>query len=160
MGAFALFKFVQSAGSAAAFLYSTKLNLYYQLVILAVISTIATICFCVIEWNSRQAAGLGTSLRLGIEKTESQQNIITSDSFNSSYTGQRVNTRSGSVTASLDSLCPAPPPPYTGSPTYSSSSRSSSPPLRRTVQYLKNMLGVGAGGSGVIGDTYNQKHTA
>uniref|UniRef100_A0A6G1SDH1 UNC93-like protein MFSD11 n=1 Tax=Aceria tosichella TaxID=561515 RepID=A0A6G1SDH1_9ACAR len=66
--AFALFKFVQSAGSAAAFLYSTRLNLYYQLAILAVISSIATICFCIIEWSKRK--------RDAIEKTDSQQNII------------------------------------------------------------------------------------
>lgn len=77
MGAFALFKFVQSAGSAAAFLYSTKLNLHCQLMILAVVSTVATVCFCIIEWNSRRALESDLSgRRRRIDKTESQQSII------------------------------------------------------------------------------------
>lgn len=77
MAAFALFKFVQSIGSAIAFLYSTKLDLYYQLIILALISTVATIGFCAVEWGFRLQEA-------SIEKSESQQNIVKDE------TSQRV----------------------------------------------------------------------
>lgn len=56
VGAFALFKFVQSLGSAVAFLYSTTLNLHYQLCLLAVIATLATVSFCLVEWRSGSAS--------------------------------------------------------------------------------------------------------
>jgi len=72
VAAFALFKFVQSIGSATAFLYSATLNLHYQLYLLAVIASMATICFCFVESNSRLGA-------LGLEKSDSQQDIVGSN---------------------------------------------------------------------------------
>lgn len=72
VAAFALFKFVQSVGSALAFLYSTTLNLHHQLYLLAVIASMATISFCIVEGQikSKKAGG-------NMEKSESKQNIIT-----------------------------------------------------------------------------------
>lgn len=52
LGAFALFKFAQSLGSSLSFLYSTKLNLYYQLYLLTGGAFLATISFCIVD--SRQ----------------------------------------------------------------------------------------------------------
>lgn len=71
VAAFALFKFVQSIGSAVAFLYSTALNLYYQLYLLVLIGTVATLCFCYVEWTSRNGKSA-----LKIEKSDSQQEIV------------------------------------------------------------------------------------
>lgn len=84
MAAFALFKFTQSLGSAAAFLYSTKLNLYHQLWILGAVSTLATLAFCLVEWNFRSdMATMG--------KSESKQNIIRIDGNQSTYGTTRSN---------------------------------------------------------------------
>ncbi|XP_054713785.1 LOW QUALITY PROTEIN: UNC93-like protein MFSD11 [Uloborus diversus] len=49
--AFAIFKFFQSISAAAAFFYSTKLKLPYQLLILAISGTIGTFSFWAVEWN-------------------------------------------------------------------------------------------------------------
>lgn len=79
VGVFALFKFVQSVGSSVAFLYSTRLDLHYQLTILAVIATVATVCFCLVEWKTKSNCsddGSGTATSIGIEKSESQQSIV------------------------------------------------------------------------------------
>lgn len=65
-----MFKFVQSVGAAMAFLYSTALNLHYQLYILAVIASMATLSFCFVDWNCR------SKLATGIEKSDSQQDIV------------------------------------------------------------------------------------
>lgn len=70
MAAFALFKFVQSVGSAIAFLYSTTLNLHHQLYLLALIGSMATVCYCLVEWNCR------SKVPLGMEKSDSQQDIV------------------------------------------------------------------------------------
>lgn len=97
MGVFALFKFVQSVGSAAAFLYSTKLDLYYQLIILAVIATLATVCFCLVEWMTKSSCGLNVEetsttptqppISVGIGKSESQQSIVSKrhNKYSTSY---------------------------------------------------------------------------
>lgn len=69
MAAFALFKFVQSLGSAIAFLYSTTLNLHYQLYLLAVIASMATLSFCFVEWNCR-------TKKVGMKTSDSQQDIV------------------------------------------------------------------------------------
>lgn len=65
-----MFKFVQSVGAAMAFLYSTALNLHYQLYILAVIASMATLSFCFVDWNVR------SKLVNGNEKSDSQQDIV------------------------------------------------------------------------------------
>ncbi|XP_055335100.1 UNC93-like protein MFSD11 isoform X2 [Paramacrobiotus metropolitanus] len=49
--AFALFKFVQSICAAGAFYYSSALFLQYQLLILLVMGTLGTFCFCFVEWR-------------------------------------------------------------------------------------------------------------
>lgn len=64
-----MFKFVQSVGASVAFLYSTKLNLYYQLYLLAIMATMATVSFCLVDLRCK-------STRSAIEKSESQQNIV------------------------------------------------------------------------------------
>ncbi|CAG2199109.1 UNC93-like protein MFSD11 [Mytilus edulis] len=53
--AFALFKFVQSIAAAAGFFYSDYLILQWQLLILVVLGTVGTYCFCLVEWGSNKA---------------------------------------------------------------------------------------------------------
>lgn len=64
---------MQSMGSAIAFLYSTTLNLHYQLYLIAVIATLATLAFCYVEWMSRNR------VRIEREKSESRQDIVKSE---------------------------------------------------------------------------------
>lgn len=47
--AFALFKFVQSVGAAASFVYSSYCGLKTHMIILVVSATIGTVSFCVVE---------------------------------------------------------------------------------------------------------------
>ena len=47
--AFGIFKFVQSGGSALAFLYSPVLGFHFQLLILAVVCVSATVTFVIAE---------------------------------------------------------------------------------------------------------------
>ncbi|XP_052068663.1 UNC93-like protein MFSD11 [Mytilus californianus] len=57
--AFALFKFVQSIAAAAGFFYSDYLILQWQLLILVVLGTVGTYCFCLVEWGSNKAVREG-----------------------------------------------------------------------------------------------------
>ncbi|KAF9806441.1 hypothetical protein SFRURICE_001236 [Spodoptera frugiperda] len=54
--AFALFKFTQSLAAAACFFYSSKALLSVQLMILGVLATLGTACFCRVEWAARARA--------------------------------------------------------------------------------------------------------
>ena len=47
--AFGIFKFVQSGGSALAFLYSPVLGFHFQLLILAVVCVSATVTFVIAD---------------------------------------------------------------------------------------------------------------
>lgn len=49
--AFAIFKFMQSASSAMAFAYSSRIWLWWQLLIAEVFSVVGTIAFCIVEWD-------------------------------------------------------------------------------------------------------------
>lgn len=49
--AFAIFKFIQSLAAAMCFLYSLKLTLQWQLLILVLIGTVATYSFFNVEWD-------------------------------------------------------------------------------------------------------------
>lgn len=53
LGAFALFKFSQSLGCAITFLYSTQLDLYYQIYLLTGCAILATIAFFLVESKER-----------------------------------------------------------------------------------------------------------
>lgn len=53
LAAFALYKFSHSIGAAITFLYSTKLNLYHQLYLLAAGSILATLAFWIVEVRER-----------------------------------------------------------------------------------------------------------
>lgn len=147
VGAFALFKFVQSAGSAAAFLYSTQLNLYHQLLILALISSLATICFCLVEWRGRRAQ---MRLQNPIDKTESQQDIIANDSLAQGRTSTNSAPSSRASSTSLASSVTL--------STASTGSRQAGQPkadlnhtpavhveirARSPLQYIKNVLRTG-----------------
>ncbi|XP_060064212.1 UNC93-like protein MFSD11 [Ylistrum balloti] len=57
--AFALFKFVQSVTAAVSFYYSTHLLLHWQLLILVILGTLGTWCFCLIEWSATKAFRAG-----------------------------------------------------------------------------------------------------
>ena len=50
--AFGIFKFVQSGGSALAFLYSPILGFHFQLLLLAVVCVLATATFVTVELTS------------------------------------------------------------------------------------------------------------
>ncbi|KAM8706516.1 hypothetical protein ACLKA7_010736 [Drosophila subpalustris] len=54
VGAFALFKFMQSVAAAISFFYSAFLGLYVQLAILVVSGTIGTIAFVIVEWSFKR----------------------------------------------------------------------------------------------------------
>jgi len=51
---FAIFKFAQSGLSAAAFFYSTEIELPYQLLILVILNVLGTITFCTVELKTRK----------------------------------------------------------------------------------------------------------
>ncbi|XP_055329395.1 UNC93-like protein MFSD11 [Paramacrobiotus metropolitanus] len=52
--AFALFQFIWGLTCCGAFFYATVLHLYIQLLILAIIGSIATITFCKLEWDYKK----------------------------------------------------------------------------------------------------------
>lgn len=54
VGAFALFKFMQSVAAAISFFYSAFLGLYVQLAILVVFGTIGTVAFVIVEWSFKR----------------------------------------------------------------------------------------------------------
>lgn len=60
--AFALFKFVQSVGAAASFIYSSYCGLRTQLAILVVLGTLGTASFCIVEWAAKRKARSNGSL--------------------------------------------------------------------------------------------------
>ena len=62
--AFALFKFFQSIACAAALFYASVANLYIQLCILAVIASLGTVTFVLVEWNVKRELSSGNSLRI------------------------------------------------------------------------------------------------
>ena len=51
---FAIFKFAQSGLGAAVFLYSTEIELPWQLLILIVLNILGTITFCTVELKERK----------------------------------------------------------------------------------------------------------
>lgn len=52
--AFALFKFVQSVGAAASFIYSSYAGLQTHIIILIVFGTLGTASFCLVEWAAKR----------------------------------------------------------------------------------------------------------
>lgn len=98
MAAFALFKFVQSVGSAIAFLYSTTLNLHHQLYLLALIGSMATISYCAVEWNCR------SKVSLGMEKSDSQQDIVADN--NLVYHQEQIKGIKQSYNSIEGEICP------------------------------------------------------
>jgi MFS family permease len=52
--AFAIFKFIQSAGSAGAFFASSYMGLYLQLVILVIMCAIGSVLFAFVEWRIKK----------------------------------------------------------------------------------------------------------
>ncbi|KAH8420785.1 hypothetical protein KR222_005117 [Zaprionus bogoriensis] len=54
VGAFALFKFMQSVAAAISFFYSAFLGLYVQLAILVVFGTVGTVAFVIVEWSFKR----------------------------------------------------------------------------------------------------------
>lgn len=103
LGAFALFKFMQSLGSAVAFLYSTKLNLHYQLYILASIATVATFCFIFVDKQCK-------SSHRSIEKSDSQTTIVGSiDNQNGDVEGKggkKTKRKTSKVTHNYQTIIP------------------------------------------------------
>lgn len=59
--AFALFKFTQSVGAAASFLYSSYCGLRIQIAILVVLGTLGTASFCMVEWAAKRRANTNRS---------------------------------------------------------------------------------------------------
>lgn len=59
--AFALFKFTQSVGAAASFIYSSYCGLRIQMAILIVLGTLGTASFCMVEWAAKRRINTNTS---------------------------------------------------------------------------------------------------
>jgi len=53
--AFAIFKFIQSAGSAGTFFFSLSFGLYIQLLILVIFCILGAVCFAIVEWRMKSA---------------------------------------------------------------------------------------------------------
>lgn len=60
--AFALFKFVQSVGAAASFIYSSYCGLKTHMVILVVFGTLGTASFCMVEWAAKRRRNTNASV--------------------------------------------------------------------------------------------------
>ncbi|PIK55725.1 putative UNC93-like protein MFSD11-like [Apostichopus japonicus] len=58
--AFAIFKFVQSVAAALGFVYSSMLNIYWQLGILMVFGTIGSLSFFKVQWKCQKPKGYQT----------------------------------------------------------------------------------------------------